>query len=149
MISLRLPQRRVRHVQGQGARRHGRLRHVPGKRADEAEKRLGIALFCQAKPSGDIVIECREVDAVKDIQIRTLPCRVQKMERVAGDIMVLHLKLPASERLQFLAGQYIDILMKDGMRRSLSMANPPHDDELSSCIFATTAGRSASTYSPR
>jgi CDP-4-dehydro-6-deoxyglucose reductase len=96
----------------------------------DAEKRLGMALFCQAKPRGDIVIQCREVDAARDFHIRTLPCRVQKMERVAADIMVLYLKLPASERLQFLAGQYIDILMKDGSRRSLSMANAPHDDEL-------------------
>ena len=95
----------------------------------DAEKRLGMALFCQARPRGDIVIQCREVDAAKDIHIKTLPCRVQKMERVAADIMVLYLKLPASERLQFLAGQYIDILMKDGSRRSLSMANAPHDDE--------------------
>ena len=95
----------------------------------DAEKRLGRALFCQAKPLSDLVIECREVGAVNDIQIRTLPCRVQKMERVAGDIMVLYLKLPASERLQFLAGQYVDVLMKDGSRRSLSMANAPHDDE--------------------
>jgi CDP-4-dehydro-6-deoxyglucose reductase len=95
----------------------------------EAEKRLGMALFCQAKPLGDIVIQCREIGATKDIQIKTLPCRVQKMQRVAADIMVLYLKLPTSERLQFLAGQYIDILMKDGSRRSLSMANPPHADE--------------------
>jgi CDP-4-dehydro-6-deoxyglucose reductase len=96
----------------------------------DAEKRSGLALFCQARPRGDVVIQCREVNAARDIQIRTLPCRVQKMERVARDIMVLHLKLPASERLQFLAGQYVDILMKDGSRRSLSMANAPHDDEL-------------------
>ncbi len=94
-----------------------------------AEKRLGMALFCQARPLGDIVVECREIGAAKDIQIKTLPCRVQKMERVAADIMALYLKLPATERLQFLAGQYIDILMKDGGRRSLSMANAPHDDE--------------------
>jgi CDP-4-dehydro-6-deoxyglucose reductase len=50
------------------------------------------------------------------------------MERVAPDVMLLELKLPANERLQFLAGQYIDILMKDGRRRSFSMANAPHDD---------------------
>jgi CDP-4-dehydro-6-deoxyglucose reductase, E3 len=86
-------------------------------------------LFCQARPRGDVIIECKEIGAAKDIRIRTLPCRVQKMERVASDIMVLYLKLPASERLQFLAGQYIDILLKDGNRRSLSMANAPHDDE--------------------
>ena len=95
----------------------------------DAEKRLGMALFCQAKPLGDVVIQCREIGATRDIQVKTLPCRVQKMQRVAADIMVLYLKLPASERLQFLAGQYVDILMKDGSRRSLSMANPPHDDE--------------------
>jgi CDP-4-dehydro-6-deoxyglucose reductase len=93
------------------------------------EKRLGMALFCQARPLGDVVIECREIGATKDLQVRTLPCRVQKMERVSDDIMVLYLKLPASERLQYLAGQYIDILLKDGSRRSLSMANAPHDDE--------------------
>ena len=95
----------------------------------DAEKRLGMALFCQARPRGDIVIECREIDAAKDVPIRTLPCRVQKMQRLAAGIMLLHLKLPASERLQFLAGQYLDILLKNGTRRSFSMANAPHEDE--------------------
>jgi CDP-4-dehydro-6-deoxyglucose reductase len=95
----------------------------------EADKRLGMALFCQSRPLGNVVIECREISAVKDIQIRTLPCRVQKMRRAADDIMLLHLKLPASERLQFLAGQYISVRLKDGTRRDLSMANAPHDDE--------------------
>jgi CDP-4-dehydro-6-deoxyglucose reductase, E3 len=52
------------------------------------------------------------------------------MERAAADVMVLHLKLPASERLQFLSGQYVDLLLKDGTRRSFSMANAPHDDAL-------------------
>jgi len=94
-----------------------------------AEKALGMALFCQARPRTDLTIECREVAAANDIQIRKLPCRVQKMERPAPDVMVLYLKLPANERLQFLAGQYIDMLLKDGVRRSFSLANPPHDDE--------------------
>lgn len=94
----------------------------------ETDRRLGMALFCQARPLGDITIECREIGAVRDIQVRTLPCRVQRMERLAPDVMLLELKLPANERLQFLAGQYIDILLKDGTRRSLSMANAPHDD---------------------
>ena len=96
----------------------------------EAEKAQGYALFCQAKPLSDLVVECREISAVKDIQVRTLPCRVQKMDKLAADVMRIQLKLPANERLQFLAGQYIDILMRGGMRRSLSMANPPHDDAL-------------------
>jgi len=101
--------------------------YQPPALPDEDRKR-GYALFCQARPLSDLVIECREISAVRDIAIRTLPCRVQKMERVAPDVMMLFLRLPANERLQFLAGQYIDVLMKDGKRRSLSMANAPHDD---------------------
>lgn len=93
-----------------------------------SDKKQGYALFCQAKPASDLMIECREISAIKDIQVRTLPCRVQKLERLAPDVMMIHLRLPASERLQFLAGQYIDILTKSGLRRSLSLANAPHDD---------------------
>lgn len=96
----------------------------------EAEKLAGMALFCCARPQSDLVIECREIGAAKDIQIKTLPCRVERMERLAHDVMALYLKLPDNERLQFLAGQYVDILMKDGKRRSFSIANAPHDDEL-------------------
>jgi CDP-4-dehydro-6-deoxyglucose reductase, E3 len=93
------------------------------------EKKAGLALFCQARPLQDLVIEAREISGVGELQIRKLPCRVQEMHKVAPDVVVLKLKLPANERLQFLAGQYIDILMKDGKRRSYSMGNPPHDDE--------------------
>jgi CDP-4-dehydro-6-deoxyglucose reductase, E3 len=96
----------------------------------ESDKQQGLALFCQAKPLSDLTIECREISAVKDIPVRTLPCRVQKMEKLSPDVMRLGLKLPANERLQFLAGQYLDILMRGGLRRSLSMANAPHDDAL-------------------
>jgi CDP-4-dehydro-6-deoxyglucose reductase, E3 len=98
------------------------------KALTDEEKAQGKALFCQAKPLGPLAIEARTVGAAKDIQVKTLPCRIQKMERVADDVMVLQLKLPANERLQFLAGQYLEFLLKDGSRRSFSMGNAPHDD---------------------
>jgi CDP-4-dehydro-6-deoxyglucose reductase len=96
----------------------------------EFEKKAGLALFCQAKPLTDLVIEAREIAGIGQLEIRKLPCRVQEMRRAAPDVVILKLKLPANERLQFLAGQYLDILLKDGKRRSYSMANPPHDDAL-------------------
>jgi CDP-4-dehydro-6-deoxyglucose reductase len=99
------------------------------KALTDDEKAQGKALFCQAKPLTDLVLEARAIGAVKDIQIKKLPCRVQQLERRADDVMVLKLKLPANEKLVFLAGQYIDFLLKDGTRRSFSMANPPHDAE--------------------
>jgi CDP-4-dehydro-6-deoxyglucose reductase len=100
------------------------------KALTDEEKAQGKALFCQAKPLTDLVIEARTIGAARDIPIRMLPCRVQKMERLADDVMALYLRLPANERLQFLAGQYIEFLLKDGARRSFSMGNAPHDDEL-------------------
>ena len=100
------------------------------KALTDAERQAGMALFCQALPLSDLVIEAREVRKAGDIRIRTLPCRVQKIERPTDDVAILHLKLPANERLQFLGGQYLDILLKDGTRRSFSMANAPHDDEM-------------------
>lgn len=89
----------------------------------------GKALFCVAKPLTDLVIEAKEIRAAGEIPVKTLPCRVQKLEKLAHDVMLMQLKLPANERLQFLAGQYIDFLLKDGKRRSYSIANPPHADE--------------------
>ena len=94
------------------------------------EKRLGIALFCCAKPLSDLVIEAREVRKAGDIRIRKLPCRIETIDKPAPDVAIVKLKLPANERLQFLAGQYIDFLLKDGRRRSFSLATPPHDDAL-------------------
>jgi CDP-4-dehydro-6-deoxyglucose reductase len=94
------------------------------------EKAAGKALTCCTRPLTDVVLEVREVSGAKDLAIRTLPARVEKVEKPAEDVAILSLKLPAGERLQFLAGQYIDILLKDGKRRSFSMANAPHDDAL-------------------
>lgn len=104
---------------------HGK--HQPHALSD-ADKGAGLTLFCCARAQSDLTLECREVRAAGDIPVKTLPSRVEKMEKVAPDVMVLHLRLPASERFQFLTGQYVDILLKDGKRRSFSLANAPHDD---------------------
>lgn len=96
----------------------------------EDDKANGLALFCQARALEDVEIEAEEIDAVHDIPIRILPCRVADMEKLAHDVMGLKLTLPQNLRLQFLAGQYIDIMLKDGRRRSFSLANAPHNDEV-------------------
>jgi CDP-4-dehydro-6-deoxyglucose reductase len=99
------------------------------KALSAAERAAGLALLCQAQARSDLVIEARELAGVAGIAIKTLPARVMKMEKAADDVMVLSLKLPANQRLPFLAGQYLDILLKDNQRRSFSLANPPGADE--------------------
>jgi CDP-4-dehydro-6-deoxyglucose reductase len=94
------------------------------------EKARGLALFCCAQPLTDLVIEVKEVRRAGDLQIKRLPCRIESITKLAADVAVIRLKLPTNERLQYLAGQYIDFLLKDGRRRSFSLANPPHEDAL-------------------
>jgi CDP-4-dehydro-6-deoxyglucose reductase len=114
--------------------------HYHARVLTEEERAHGKALFCQAKPLGELVIECRTIGAAKDIAVKLLPCRVQKLDKVADDVMIVQLKLPANERLQFLPGQYIDFLLKGGERRSFSMANSPHADELVELHIRHVAG---------
>jgi CDP-4-dehydro-6-deoxyglucose reductase len=87
------------------------------------------ALFCQARATSDLVIGVREVQAVEDIEVRTIPCRVSRLEYLAPDVIRVDLKLPTNQRLQFLPGQYINILLKDHNPRAFSIANAPHADE--------------------
>ena len=93
-----------------------------------ADREAGFALFCCARAREDLTIEAKELRSSQDIPVRTLPARIEKMTLAAPDVMIVELKLPATERLQFLAGQYIDIVLKEGRRRAFSLANAPHDD---------------------
>jgi CDP-4-dehydro-6-deoxyglucose reductase len=90
------------------------------------EMHEGYTLLCQARATSDLVIESREIRLASDIQVRKLPSRVTAIERPAADVAVLTLQLPATESFRFYAGQYIEVILKDGKRRSYSMANPPH-----------------------
>ena len=90
-----------------------------------AEKAQGKVLLCQAVPLQDVIIDVEEVMTGTDIQIKMLPCRVGKIERVATDVIQLFLTLPKTQTFNFIAGQYIDIILKDGQRRSFSIANLP------------------------
>ncbi len=95
----------------------------------EEERAAGLLLTCCARPLSDLTLESREASAETDIPVRMLPVRVEKLERVAADVIVMRLRLPAGERLQFLAGQYIEFILKDGRRRAFSIANAPQEDE--------------------
>ncbi|HEY6897432.1 MAG TPA: CDP-6-deoxy-delta-3,4-glucoseen reductase [Rhodocyclaceae bacterium] len=105
------------------------LGEFAGNALSAADRDADITLLCCAKPLSDLVLEVREVSIAGGIEVKTLPCRVQKMETLAPDVIALQLKLPASERLQFMAGQYIEFILKDGGRRAFSLANAPHHDE--------------------
>ena len=95
----------------------------------EMQEKEGYVLCCSAMTSGDVKLDVETIDAVADIEIKTLPCRVSRLEKLADDVMLLEIKLPPHERFEFRAGQYIDFLLRDNRRRSFSMANSPSIDD--------------------
>lgn len=96
----------------------------------ESEARSGNILLCQARALTDLVLEARFITTVTEVEIKTLPCRIARLELLAPDVMQVWLRLPAVETLRFQAGQYLDILLEGGRRRSFSIASPPHDSGL-------------------
>ena len=97
---------------------------------DHEQDKAGMALFCQARVASDLVIAVNEVQEAGEIRPQRLPARVEQIQTYAPDVRRLFLRLPAAKTMPFLAGQYIDILLRNGQRRSYSLANAPHDNEL-------------------
>jgi CDP-4-dehydro-6-deoxyglucose reductase len=116
---------RVRLVSGRIAYPHGLPAGI-----DAEEAAAGYALICQARAQDDLVIETREIRHVTDVEIRELPARVARMQRLAPGVMGLWLRLPAIEPFTWQAGQYVDVMLPGERRRSFSLANPPHDAAL-------------------
>jgi CDP-4-dehydro-6-deoxyglucose reductase, E3 len=97
----------------------------------ESDKAKGGVLLCQAQPLTDVVVEVHELAGLAGIRPRKIPCRIEAIERPAPDVAILNVKLPASEKFKFVAGQYIDFLLKDNKRRSYSIATPPTPEGVS------------------
>jgi len=110
----------------------GRIRY-PGARPPGItveEERSGHILLCQARAQSDLTVEARLIASVADVEIKTLPCRIAGLSALAPDVMQVLLRLPTVERLRFHPGQYLDVLLPGGKRRSFSIASPPHDSDL-------------------
>jgi CDP-4-dehydro-6-deoxyglucose reductase len=105
----------------------GRIEY-PGPRPlglSAQETREGYVLLCQALARSDLVVEARLIQSAADAEIKTLPSRIARRVQLAPDVVQLILRVPAVESLEFRAGQYLDVLLDGGLRRSYSVANAP------------------------
>jgi CDP-4-dehydro-6-deoxyglucose reductase len=91
------------------------------------EEGAGFILTCCATPQTDCVVEARSVPGAGEYPVLKMPSRVLSLERPSYDVAVLRLQLPANQSLQYKAGQYVEFILRDGARRSYSMANAPHE----------------------
>jgi CDP-4-dehydro-6-deoxyglucose reductase len=91
-----------------------------------AEEDAGFILPCCAAAQTDCVVKARSVPGAGEFPVLKMPARVLSLQRAAADVMILKLQLPANQNLQYRAGQFIEIILRDGARRSYSMANASH-----------------------
>ncbi len=96
----------------------------------DAEIADGLILLCQARAESDLSIETFEAAAPEEVLVKRLPSRIERIVPLAHDVAAVYLRLPAAERFDFKPGQYLDVLLSKGRRRSFSIASPPHDSRL-------------------
>ena len=96
------------------------------KALSEKEAASGFVLTCCGVAHSDVLLESRQVTAQGALPIKKLPTRVTSMEKLSDDVMLLKLQLPANDSFTYYAGQYVEFILRDGTRRSYSMANAPH-----------------------
>lgn len=107
----------------------GKVRYATPTEALSADERQhGKALFCQAYALSDLEIVVNELTHSAEVPLKRFPAKIMQMHKLSHDVMQVVLKLPPPMRFQFFAGQYIDFILKDGRRRSFSIANAPHID---------------------
>jgi CDP-4-dehydro-6-deoxyglucose reductase len=106
----------------------------------EAQAAEGFVLLCQACARTDVSIETHEITSPELALIKRLPARIERAQPLSHDVMGLYLRLPVAEHFRFEAGQYIDIMLSGGRRRSFSIASPPHDARLLELHVRRTPG---------
>jgi len=99
------------------------------KALSDAELADGYMLTCCSQALTPVTLEARQVTDESAFPVRKMPVRVRALERLSHDVMRLDLQLPAGEAFRYHAGQYIEFVLKDGARRSYSMATAPHQQQ--------------------
>ncbi len=87
-------------------------------------------LLCRAHALSDLVLDIRPIAPAGTITFKRLPARVTRLEYLSPELAKLWLQLPRTEPLYFRAGQYLNIVLEDGQRRSYSIASGPEAPDL-------------------
>lgn len=102
----------------------GEVEHgeIPLEILTPEEREQGLALFCCARARSDLVIEASEVTELRGVSIQQTAARLVALNKVSHDVAILRLALPPGSTFTYYPGQYVQVLLKDGSRRSYSMA---------------------------
>jgi NAD(P)H-flavin reductase/ferredoxin len=124
----------------------GETRAFAGDALSAAERAEGQALLCNTRPRSDLVIAPRSIGKADPFARKTTVARVFRLQCVADDVMLVHLRFPAGIRVKFKAGQHLNLILDNGERRDFSMANPPHESDGAQLHIRHVPGGAFTTY---
>jgi CDP-4-dehydro-6-deoxyglucose reductase, E3 len=94
------------------------------------EQTEGWILSCVRSAHDDMVLEVDDLSNIEFPAIKTLPCKIDKLQLVAPDVIQVKLRLPPTADFKFIPGQYIELIGSNGIRRSYSIAKTDLDNKL-------------------
>lgn len=75
----------------------------------EAERAQGQVLLCSVSAGSDMTLEVQEIGDAQQIPRQQIMTRVARIDRVGDSYVILTLRTPRSQTLQFLAGQHVEL----------------------------------------
>lgn len=112
----------------------------------QAERESGWILSCVRSATSNVHLEAQDLGAAPLFPVRTWPCRVQSLQRLAADVLHVVLRLPPACEFNFHPGQYVDVIGPRGLRRSYSLANAPSGNKLIEFHIRRVDAGAMSTY---
>lgn len=103
-------------------------------------------LACARAPITDVTIDLAALADIDLPPVRTIPCRIDRIERLSVNVVSVMLRLPPTADFRYLPGQYVQIIGSSGLRRSYSIANTARSGAGLELQIRAVAGGSMSNY---
>jgi CDP-4-dehydro-6-deoxyglucose reductase len=88
------------------------------------QKSQGWVLSCLRSAKVDVKLDVEDLGNFPVIKSKLLPSKIDSITQISNTIMVVVLRLPPSSKLEYYAGQYVEVIIGN-LKRSYSIANSP------------------------
>lgn len=106
----------------------------------DEEKSQGYVLLCQRKAISNIKIEGEDLSEYGITKPSIIPSRINSISFKATDIICVSLRVPPNTIINFLPGQYLDVI-HNNIKRSYSIASQIGNDNLELLIKRYETGK--------
>jgi CDP-4-dehydro-6-deoxyglucose reductase len=108
---------------------HGETQAAQSEEAlTQEDIKHNVILTCCRTAVSDVELDIEDLGDLVKFSPKIVPCRIDNLHLLSADVIEVTLRTPPSSKLEYLPGQYVDVIGRDGLRRSYSIANAPKDD---------------------